>query len=382
MRIFPLRRFPLRDSMVRRFLWLSGVGIAGGLVLGMPPVSSRSTEFHDATDHSSYTEDVDPNEADECGLEFNADRVDFGTVFEGTKTSLAVKIRNQSDHMIEIVSASASCGCTSVLTQTPFQMAPGGERDLDIQMNTTNNIGELEKIVTVFVHDGQQRFKYPISVRAHSIPLVTIDRREFNFGMVKGDDRATAEMTVTLNHEPETASARPPVYIAATPDAVRAELSEVAPPDGSARQWKLSVTVDGREIPAESVDGDLVVVTPSTVEGIVRIPVRAKQHSFLKCSPGRICFGVIRDEPDAVEIIRLDCAEGHRYEVHSVEIVNGPPSLAVRYDHARQQVSATVDLDKAESGFFRARINVGYSCDGSSRQILNIPVTGYRLNAQ
>lgn len=366
------------SSFAYPIFWLSGVGIAGAVAVGMSSTASQMTDAQDTT--QSTLVDAFDREVSRCGLELNANTVDFGTVFEGTKNTLAVTLTNTSDHEIQIASASASCGCTSVLTETPFQMPPGEERELVIQLNTNNNVGSLEKLVSVFVHEGQSRFKFPISVRANSIPLVTIDRRQVDFGMLKADDLAEADLTISLSHQVETSSTSPPVYIAAIPDGVKAELKEIEASNGSEREWNLKISVSGNEVPEESIDEDLIVVTPSTVEGVVRIPVRAMQHSYLSFEPGRVTFGVIRDQSDSIRTIQLECLEGHQYRITSVDIVDGPPFLTAKFDREQQQVLATVDPANAVRGFFKARILIRFSCDDGERQTLSIPVTGYRLD--
>lgn len=315
----------------------------------------------------------------ECGLKFEAGTVDFGTVFEGTKNSLAVKLINTSDHDIEVTSASASCGCTSVLTATPFRLNPGEESELEIQLNTRKNVGELEKIVNVFIAEGESHFRTPISVKANSLPLITLDGKAVDFGMVKATELPSRELTITLNHEIGSSDLTNPVYIASTPQGVRAELIETPAPEYAARQWKLKISADGALVPEQSIDGDVVVVTPSTVESRLRIPIRAKQFSFVGCEPGRVNFGIVEDGSDAAQIVKLTCSEGHRYKVESTEFPEESEFLKADYDPAERQLSIRVELSKTEKGFFKSQLRVRFLCDDGTRQTLMIPVTGYRL---
>lgn len=316
---------------------------------------------------------------DDCGLEVEASTIDFGVVYEGTKSSYPLKLKNVADHAIDVIGANASCGCTTVHTKTPFRLAPGEERELTIQMNSSNNVGDLKKTVTVFVREGQSHFKFPVAVQAHSIALIDVDRREVDFGMVKDSETATVDIGITLNHEADNNRATAPVYVAACPKGVRAELVEVAARGKGVRKWTLRVSVEGQQIPEDLIDGDLVVVTPSTVERVLRIPVRAKQHTFLSCEPARVNFDVVREAKDTIESVAISCLEGHDYEVLSVEIVDGPEFLKAEYDSESGKVSLKIDLKSDTRGFFRNHLQVRYRCDEGSRQTLVIPVSGYRL---
>ncbi|MCA9051932.1 MAG: DUF1573 domain-containing protein, partial [Planctomycetaceae bacterium] len=268
-------------------------------------------------------------------LEFSTNTVNFGTVIEGTKNVFPVTLTNRSPHPIDVVSASASCGCTSVLTETPFSIPPGENRDLQIQLNTRNNVGDLEKRVTVFVHEGDKRFKFPVSVLAHSTPLVDIDQREMDFGMIKSAETAERTVNISVNHQ-ATAVAAESVYIATVPAGVRASLVESDDVIGDRRQWKLYVSISGRDVPEESLNEDLIIVTPSTVESVVRIPVRAKQHTLLRSTPDRVSFGVVRETSDVSRAIALTCPEEYPLEVLSVETPVGPEAVRTSYNEDSQ----------------------------------------------
>lgn len=319
---------------------------------------------------------------DRCGLRVEASTIDFGAVYEGTSSSHALRLTNTSNHSIEVVGASASCGCTSVETETPFTVPPGQERHLRVQMNTTRNIGELHKIVTIFVHEGSSRFKFPISVRALSMPLVELDRREIDVGMIPAGEIASAALTITLNHEQQRGPqpTESGVHVVASPSDVECTLLEVEPPEHTARRWKVIVSIDGRNVPDEGIDGDLIIRTPSTVESLVRIPVRARQHSFLSYEPSRVNFGLVGKQSEVTREIRFSCDGDHSFEILSVALTDGPTFLHAVLDADQQKADIVADLKTEGSGFFQANLLVRYQCDLRPQQSLIVPVSGYRLS--
>ena len=339
----------------------------------------ESAETNHQEGESPDIEEAFSDAVEKCGLHVEARTIDFGSVYEGTKSTYPLKMKNTSDHLIEVIGANASCGCTTVQTETPFSLKPGEERALTIQMNSSNNVGDMEKIVTVFVAEGESRFKFPVSVKARSIPLIHIDRREIDFGMVAASETTHMDVGIVLNFQSDDSSKSAPVSIAAAPAGVTAKLIEVEAPEGAARQWKLDVAVDGKNVPEESIDGDLILITPSTVESVVRIPVRARQHALVSCETGRVNFGAVRKESDLVESVRLSCPAGHEYNVTGIEIEDRPDFLTAEFDAEHSSVLVKIDPADEAKGFFKTKLRVRYSCDQGPRQTLVIPVVGYRM---
>lgn len=347
---------------------------AGGT--GLSEIQNAAAESEAA---ATMTEDSWSDAVESCGLKLEAGTISFGTVYEGSKNSHPLKLTNDTDQPIVIQEANASCGCTTVLTETPFVVEPRQQGSLKIQMNTANNTGDLEKIVTIFVREGSARYRIPVKVRAHSLPVMNISCREMDFGMIRSADSATRELIVTLNHEPETAQGKGDVRIASQPQGVKADLTEVAAPEHAARQWKVCVKVSGEDVPEESIDGDLVMFTPSTIEPVVRIPIRAKQFSVVFCEPARVNFGAVRKESDLRKTVSLKCPHGHKFDLLGVELTDGPDFLTVESGAGASEILLKIDPESSGQGFFRSRLEVRYRADDGPRQTLSIPIVGYRL---
>lgn len=309
----------------------------------------------------------------QTGLKFEATTIDFGTVFEGTRVTSAIKMNNGGAAPIKVVDVSASCGCTTVESEPSFVLLPGQQRSVAVQLDTANNTGPIEKRVTVFACEGKQRLKFPITMRAVSLPLVRIDCRILDFGMVKDGVTRQRSLAVSLMHEHEEYT---PVYVASSPKGITATVRETEPARGEARCWTVDVAVAGSDIPPESVDGDLVLMTPSTVESVVRIPVRAQQYSFVSCRPARLNLGAIRS--DTSGLVDLQCLPGHQFKVESVA-VPGLEGVTATFDESSKQVRLWVTTESCTQGFLKGNLKIKYRCDDDRQQLLTVPVTGYRM---
>lgn len=346
-------------------------------VLALKTPAGHTVENSSTGDERSQAADGDSEST--CRLTLNAATVDFGTVVEDTRHQLPVQFTNPTSQPIRVVSASASCGCTSVLTEMPLIVPPKSSRDLMIQMDTRNNVGELQKNVSVFVLDRNRRYRFQIAVVANSIPLMSVSRRQFDFGMLRDDATASEQSSIQVHKASVLQHAAAPVSIVSIPAGVQAELTESSPADDSSRQWNLTVTVDGRSLPVESIDDDLVIRTPSTVESLLRIPIRAKPFSHVRCVPGRIDFGVIRDDSPTSRTLDLQCDSGHEYRVEGVQVQSASAALSARLDEESHRVVAELDLNTLPAGFFKAQVDIHFTCDDGRTQLLRIPVSGYRL---
>ena len=128
------------------------------LILGVCPgiymlTSSAPESDHASDTGSSITETVISEDSESCHLKLESQVIDFGKVFEGTKNRYPLRLTNSSDEPIEVTSARATCGCTKVLTKTPFIVPPHESRELEFQMDTSRRTGRLTKTVNVFVAD-------------------------------------------------------------------------------------------------------------------------------------------------------------------------------------------------------------------------------------
>lgn len=310
------------------------------------------------------------------GLHIEATTIDFGRVFEGSKVTCPLKLTNTSGRAVKVVDVSTSCGCTTIESETEFTLQPGEEKSITIQLSTSGNTGPMEKRVTVFTNEAASRFKFPITLRAVSMPLLEISHRELDFEMIRRDETCHREIFVSVLHEHENNASGAAVYVASAPEGVQTELHETQAPDGVARRWTLSVSICGSSIPEEPIDGDLVLVTPSTVEPVIRIPVKARQHSFVSCEPASVNFGVIRGDIETA--VAVNCPGDHSFDVEEV-IFEGSDAVTSVYDSDAQQVRLIVARSAAEPGFFKGAARIHYRCDGGQRQSLTIPVSGYKL---
>lgn len=334
-----------------------------------PPDESPSNKSSIGT-----TSGASSHSSADCDLELEAGTIDFGTAFEDSRLRHQFQLTNTGTAAIRIVDVSTSCGCTTVDTDIPFTIPAGQTRHVTLQLSTANATGPLEKRVTLFATQNGHGYQYPVTLKAVSVPLVSVSDRALDLGMVRNGQISSKMISVSLHHEHAHSWAA--VRAISIPQGVDVLIEEQPPETGAVRRWQISVSISGEDIPPESIDGDLVLQTPSTVEEYIRIPVSARQHSFLGTHSPRVHFGAIRPGHAQHHAVELNCVNGHTFTIESID-VDGPSFLTAaqhRGDTIQVQVGAA-----ATSGFFRGTAHVRYRCDRGREQLLTIPITGYCL---
>ena len=355
----------------------------GTLILGVCPgiywLTSSSPADSDAVavSASDSIEAAVSEDAELCQLKLESHTIDFGRVFEGTKNRYSLSVTNASDEPVEVTSARATCGCTKVLTKTPFVVPPRQSRQLEVQMDTSRRTGPLTKTVNVFVSDRGAKFKLPVDVSAEARPLISVSTRRIEFGMLRPDQTEQREINITL-HDTDNKQAASGVQILQCPEHISAVVSDAAMSEQGERRVTVTVAVDGRKIPEESINEDLLLKTPSTVDGVLRIPVSAAQFSWVRSEPARIDFGVVRKPDDAVQTLRLEAVENHSWTIESVTLEDAPEYLTAERTN-QGQVRLQLNTVTASKGFFNGMLKVRYRCDEGQRQSIVVPITGYRF---
>lgn len=79
---------------------------------------------------------------------------DFGSILEGFAVTHVFTIENVGDEALEILSVSASCGCTTTELATST-LAPGESVGLEILINTTGFGGRISKSIYVYINDDE-----------------------------------------------------------------------------------------------------------------------------------------------------------------------------------------------------------------------------------
>lgn len=86
-----------------------------------------------------------------------ADSFDFGKVAEGTKISHTFKLKNEGAGELVIKNVSPACGCTA--SDFTRQIAPGGEGEVQLTVNTVGMSGKTERYADVISNDPQAPFQ-------------------------------------------------------------------------------------------------------------------------------------------------------------------------------------------------------------------------------
>jgi hypothetical protein len=96
-------------------------------------------------------------------IEFYETIHDFGKINEGEKVQHKFKFKNVGNAPLIIQRTSTSCGCT-VPTHTKDPVPPGGEGEINVEYNSKDREGQIEKSVIVFANTDPPTTKLKIKV--------------------------------------------------------------------------------------------------------------------------------------------------------------------------------------------------------------------------
>lgn len=83
-------------------------------------------------------------------IEFNKAVHDFGEIKEGDLVSTTFIIKNVGQKPLLLEKVSGSCGCTVPKIDTENAIQPNETREIKVQFNSANRVGEQLKFVKVF----------------------------------------------------------------------------------------------------------------------------------------------------------------------------------------------------------------------------------------
>ncbi len=100
-------------------------------------------------------------------LEFSKTVHDFGNVEEGKIVEAAFEFKNTGKGILEITDVKTSCGCTAAIPKKR-KLSPGESSELKVELDTTNRIGAMSRLVTIKSNDPDTPEMY-LTVRAEVI---------------------------------------------------------------------------------------------------------------------------------------------------------------------------------------------------------------------
>ncbi len=132
---------------------------------------------------------IDPSNLLPQAVEASPAILDLGTFSTSEKSTGVVTLTNTADAAITILSARASCGCTTSDFQKNTVLNPGDTTDITITMDGKGKARKLSKTVT-FAIDGRPPLRY--EVKGESLSFVNLDVDPLVI------DEETGSSTVTL----------------------------------------------------------------------------------------------------------------------------------------------------------------------------------------
>ena len=135
---------------------------------------------------------------------------DFGTIEEGTQASFTFDVKNVGDQPLIINNVQPSCGCTTP-EWTKEPIAPGATGKIMATFNSQGRPGAFNKAITVmnntsessrvltikgFVGPKIENKNYTVDELTNS-PIVSIDRKLFNFGKIESGQTIHQKVKIT-----------------------------------------------------------------------------------------------------------------------------------------------------------------------------------------
>ncbi len=212
---------------------------------------------------------------------------DFGAVPRGPVLTHPFRLVNNTGAPVHIGGVRVSCGvCTSV-RPLQYDLAPGQETAIVVQMDTTRFLGP--KVVTVFVTFDQPRFdEVRLWVQANSRDDVTVMPDNLAMGRVKRSTSPTASTTISFFGDANwqiTGVASDSNYVQPLCKLVRRDGVEVA--------YQLSARLRP-DTPVGKWYTDLWLTTNNPATPRVRVPLNVEVESGLSVSPGSVVLGPVK----------------------------------------------------------------------------------------
>lgn len=101
---------------------------------------------------------------------------DLGTMREGVSAHYDIKLKNQTDKVINILKVKASCGCTVV--ESPMtRIEPWGEVELKASIDTRGKIGRITKFIDIYTDASEKSIEIKLTgVVEHRAGIDKVDK--------------------------------------------------------------------------------------------------------------------------------------------------------------------------------------------------------------
>lgn len=91
-------------------------------------------------------------------IQFTKDQHDFGVVTEGKVVDFTFDYTNAGKQDLEIKDVKTSCGCTAAVVSGK-KLKPGEKGTLKVELDTSNRMGRMSRVITVTSNDPEQSTK-------------------------------------------------------------------------------------------------------------------------------------------------------------------------------------------------------------------------------
>lgn len=139
-------------------------------------------------------------------LVFDNKLQDFGEVYQGRVLRFIFRFKNLGDAPLEIKAVKSTCGC-AVLTRPEAPVAPGAESAIEVEYDSTRQMGMQDLQLFVISNDKSQRDQGPfvtrLVVRGEVLSLYALDPPVAAFGrLVRGGEGRVLEARVSAGARP------------------------------------------------------------------------------------------------------------------------------------------------------------------------------------
>jgi hypothetical protein len=138
---------------------------------------------------------VDPNTNNTPQIIFENTRIDFGVVQEGQEVEGSFTFKNIGNEVLKIDKITSGCGCTKA-TVSSEQLPPKSYGVIDVKFDTSNNDGEQEREVFVWVNDPLNSI-IRLVLHGKIVRLIDYQPRILDFGNIYKNQILSKEIQIS-----------------------------------------------------------------------------------------------------------------------------------------------------------------------------------------
>lgn len=288
----------------------------------------------------------------------------FGTIYQGQKTSKIFSFYNIGDKPLIIEEIKNSCGCTAATSSAP-EIMPGGSGEIEVTFDSTGRLGRQSKSIYVYSNDPNEKVS-KFTINGFIKTVLHISPSSLSFGYVS--EGSTPAKTVLIRPEEG-------VDILKVESNSKHLFTELEKSE-SGRDWDLRVTV-AENAPMGTIRAKLFVHTTSEQQSIATVAVFARVVGEIAATPEDITFVYSEStqelsfNPQALQVLSIS---NKPFRITKLDCE--PKILFFRHTHNSTSTKYSIVANVRKDYEIRATEGTIYIyTDNPKQEIITVPFT-------